>query len=72
MTKKAPPPVLSSVKMTNMHSYMLPSFSSIISLASKLKNILANGDSIAKVSVEGCVTHVFSFSTVYVHLLHDQ
>ncbi len=27
---------------------------SIISLASKLKTLLANGDSIAKVSVEGC------------------
>ncbi len=27
---------------------------SIISLASKLKNVQANGDSIAKVSVEGC------------------
>ncbi len=25
-----------------------------ISLVSKLKNVLANGDSIAKVSVEGC------------------
>ncbi len=34
---------------------------SIISLASKLKNVLASGDSIAKVSVEGCNVIFFFF-----------
>ncbi len=33
-----------------------------ISLVSKLKNVLANGDSIAKVSVEGCqVTFIYIY-----------
>ncbi len=39
---------------------------SYISLVSKLKNVLANGDSIAKVSVEGCQV-IFIFIYIYIY-----
>ncbi len=37
---------------------------SIISLASNLKNVVANGDSIAKVSLEGWECRIFAFFAI--------